>query len=88
MTGLWSDHPRRPPARSRAVIPRRSEQCPLFSDGSEAQLRRLHEVPGPDGRTVSSPDCADQSGQRQCDHIRLPLVLGLIAVITFGLLFL
>jgi putative drug exporter of the RND superfamily len=63
--------------------------APLFSDGSEAQLDRLHRVPGPDGRSV------EMTGNAQVNRDsvvaitdRLPWVLGLIAVITFGLLFL
>jgi RND superfamily putative drug exporter len=63
--------------------------APLFSDSSEAQLDRLHEVPGPAGRAV------EMTGTAQINHdsveaitTRLPLVLGLIAVITFALLFL
>jgi RND superfamily putative drug exporter len=63
--------------------------APLFSDSSEAQLDRLHEVPGPAGRAVA------MTGTAQINHdsveaiaARLPLVLGLIAVITFALLFL
>jgi len=63
--------------------------APLFSDASEAQLRRLHEVPGPAGKTV------ELGGTAQINHdsvnaitARLPLVLGLIAVVTFVLLFL
>ena len=61
----------------------------LFSDSSEAQLDRLHDVPGPAGRTV------EMTGTAQINHdsveaitSRLPLVLGWIAVITFVLLFL
>ena len=63
--------------------------APLFSDSSEAQLDRLHEVPGPAGRAV------EMTGTAQINHDSvaaittwLPLVLGLIAVITFALLFL
>jgi RND superfamily putative drug exporter len=63
--------------------------APLFSDSSEAQLDRLHRVPGPAGRAV------EMTGTAQINHdsvegitTRLPLVLGLIAVITFALLFL
>jgi uncharacterized membrane protein YdfJ with MMPL/SSD domain len=63
--------------------------APLFSDSSEAQLDRLHEVPGPAGRAV------EITGTAQINHDSvaaittwLPLVLGLIAVITFALLFL
>jgi RND superfamily putative drug exporter len=63
--------------------------APLFSDSSEAQLDRLHEVPGPAGRAVQ------MTGTAQINHDsveavtnRLPLVLGLIAAITFALLFL
>ena len=63
--------------------------APLFSDRSEAQLDRLHQVPGPAGRAVQ------MTGTAQTNHdsvgaitSRLPLVLGSIAVITFALLFL
>ncbi len=63
--------------------------APLFSDSSETQLDRLHEVPGPAGRTVEMTGTA-QINHDSVDAIteRLPLVLGLIAVITFALLFL
>ena len=63
--------------------------APLFSDRSEAQLDRLHAVPGPAGRTVEMTGTA-QINHDSVDAItsRLPLVLGLIAVITFVLLFL
>jgi RND superfamily putative drug exporter len=63
--------------------------APLFSDTSEAQLGRLHAVAGPAGRAV------EMTGTAQTNHdsvaaitTRLPLVLGLIAAITFVLLFL
>ncbi len=63
--------------------------APLFSDRSEAQLDRLHAVPGPAGRHVEMTGTA-QINRDSVDAItaRLPLVLGLIAVITFVLLFL
>lgn len=63
--------------------------APLFSDSSEAQLDRLHEVAGPDGRAVEMTGTA-QINHDSVDAVtdRLPLVLGLIAVITFALLFL
>ena len=63
--------------------------APLFSDSSEAQLERLHEVAGPAGRAVEMTGTA-QINHDSVDAItdRLPLVLGLIAVITFVLLFL
>jgi RND superfamily putative drug exporter len=66
-----------------------SSRAPLFSDSSEEQLRRLHEVPGPAGATVELGGTA-QTNEDSVNAItsRLPLVLGLIAVITFGLLFL
>jgi uncharacterized membrane protein YdfJ with MMPL/SSD domain len=63
--------------------------APLFSDASETQLDRLHEVAGPDGRAVEMGGIAQinrDSVQAVTD--RLPWVLGLIAIITFGLLFL
>jgi len=63
--------------------------APLFSDSSEAQLDRLHAVPGPAGRDVAMTGTA-QVNRDSVDAItsRLPLVLGLIAVIMFVLLFL
>ncbi|BBZ27392.1 membrane protein [Mycolicibacterium madagascariense] len=66
-----------------------SSTAPLFSDRSEAQLDRLHAVPTPGGRTVELTGTAQTN--RDSVHAitsRLPYVLGLIAVITFGLLFL
>ena len=63
--------------------------APLFSDSSETQLDRLHEVAGPAGRAVEMTGTA-QINHDSVDAVsdRLPLVLGLIAVITFALLFL
>ena len=64
-----------------------SSTAPLFSDRSEAQLDRLHAVPGP------AP--VEFGGIAQINHdsvraitSRLPIVLGLIAVIMLVLLFL
>ncbi|HZU45646.1 MAG TPA: MMPL family transporter [Mycobacterium sp.] len=63
--------------------------APLFSQASNTQLDRLHAVMGPAGRSVQ------MGGLAQINHdsvkaleTRLPLVLGLIAVISFVLLFL
>jgi uncharacterized membrane protein YdfJ with MMPL/SSD domain len=66
-----------------------SSTAALFSDSSEAQLARLHDVARPDGRTVELAGTA-QTNRDSVNAItsRLPMVLGLIAVITFGLLFL
>jgi RND superfamily putative drug exporter len=63
--------------------------APLFSDGSEQQLDALHAVSGPDGRAVEFAGIA-QINRDSVTAIttRLPWVLGVIAVITFGLLFL
>ena len=66
-----------------------SSTAPLFSDASENQLDALHAVSGPGGHTVQLTGIA----QVNRDSVvaitdRLPWVLGLIAVITFGLLFL
>ena len=60
----------------------------LFSGESGAQLDRLHAVAGPGGRPVEMTGSA-QINRDSVDSItsRLPLVLGLIAVIMFGLLF-
>ncbi len=62
---------------------------PLFSERSQAQLDRLHAVPGPAGRDVDLTGVA-QTNRDSVVAItsRLPVVLGLIAVVTFGLLFL
>ena len=66
-----------------------SSAAPLFSDASSAQLDRLHEVAGPGGRQVYFGGVA-QTDRDSVDAIAatLPLVLGLIAAITFCLLFL
>jgi putative drug exporter of the RND superfamily len=63
--------------------------APLYSDRSEAQLDRLHAVTGPADRPVLFTGTA-QINRDSVDAItsRLPLVLGLIAVIMLGLLFL
>ncbi|WP_082965261.1 MMPL family transporter [Mycobacterium sp. ACS1612] len=63
--------------------------APLFSDASETQLDRLHAVPGPAGKAVDMTGLA-QTNRDSVDAItsRLPLVLGLIAVIMLVLLFL
>jgi putative drug exporter of the RND superfamily len=61
----------------------------LFSQASATQLDRLHAVPGPAGRSVQIAGLAQIN--RDSVHAimtQLPLVLGLIAVITFVLLFL
>jgi RND superfamily putative drug exporter len=63
--------------------------APLFSQSSEAQLDRLHEVPGPAGRAVEMTGTAQVNRDSvQAVTSRLPWVLGVIAVITFALLFL
>lgn len=66
-----------------------SSTAPLFSQRSETQLDRLHQVPGPDQRPVQMGGLA-QINRDSVNAItdRLPQVLGLIAAITFGLLFL
>ncbi|BBY31357.1 MMPL family transporter [Mycolicibacterium sediminis] len=66
-----------------------SSTAPLFSDRSDVQLDALHAVASPDGRGVQFTGTA-QINRDSVDSItsRLPWVLGLIAVITFGLLFL
>jgi putative drug exporter of the RND superfamily len=66
-----------------------ASSAPLFSKESDAQLDRLHTVPGPAGHSVELAGMA-QINRDSVDAItnRLPLVLGLIGVITFALLFL
>jgi RND superfamily putative drug exporter len=63
--------------------------APLFSHESEAQLDALRAIPGPDGRSVHFTGIA-QTNRDSVAAItsRLPTVLGIIAVITFVLLFL
>lgn len=63
--------------------------APLFTQASDAQLRRLHQVSGPAGRPVEMAGVA-QINRDSVDAVtdRLPLVLGLMAVVTFVLLFL
>ncbi len=63
--------------------------APLFSSASEAQLDRLHAVSPPAGQPVQLTGMA-QVNRDSSEAItsRLPLVLGVIAVITFVLLFL
>jgi len=63
--------------------------APLFSDASESQLDRLRAVPPPAGQHVELTGVA-QVNRDSSDAItsRLPMVLGIIAVITFVLLFL
>ena len=62
---------------------------PLFSEASETQLTRMRAVPEPGGRTTEFGGLA-QTNRDSVDAItsRLPLVLGLIAVIMLVLLFL
>jgi putative drug exporter of the RND superfamily len=62
--------------------------APLFSDRSEAQLDRLHAVPGPRGRAVEITGTA-QINRDSVEAItsRLPVVLGVIAIMSLGLLF-
>jgi putative drug exporter of the RND superfamily len=62
--------------------------APLYSQASNTQLDRLHKAPGPGGRVVEMTGLA-QINRDSVDAItdRLPMVLGLIAAITFVLLF-
>ena len=61
----------------------------LFSDASNTQLRALHAVPRPAGRPVLFTGVAQNSVDSVASITsRLPLVLGLIVVITFVVLFL
>jgi RND superfamily putative drug exporter len=66
-----------------------SSTAPLFSDASEAQLDRLHAVAPPDGQQVELTGVAlVNRDSSQAITSRLPMVLGIIAMITFVLLFL
>ncbi|ORW08975.1 MMPL family transporter [Mycobacterium kyorinense] len=63
--------------------------APLFSQASATQLDRLHQVPGPAGRSVEMAGLAQINRDSVAAIMTmLPLVLGLIAAITFVLLFL
>ena len=63
--------------------------APLFSDASEKQLDRLRAVAGPGGRDVQiTGSAAINRDSVRAVTSRLPLVLSIIAVITFVLLFL
>ncbi len=66
-----------------------SSTASLFSQASDTQLKRLHQVAGPAGRSVEMAGVA-QVNRDSVDAVtdRLPLVLGLMAAITFVLLFL
>jgi RND superfamily putative drug exporter len=66
-----------------------SSTTPLYSQANDTQLTRLHAVPGPAGRSVDMGGNA-QVSRDSVDAVtdRLPLVLGLIAAVTFVLLFL
>ncbi|SGD83074.1 MMPL family transporter [Mycobacterium tuberculosis] len=66
-----------------------SSTAPLFSRASDIQLKRLHQVAGPAGRSVVMAGVA-QVNRDSVDAVtdRLPMVLGLIAAITYVLLFL
>ncbi|MED5816175.1 MMPL family transporter [Mycolicibacterium sp. 050232] len=60
---------------------------PLFSDASEAQLDALHAVPAPTETKFTGIAQVNRDSS-QAITSRLPLVLGIIAAITFILLFL
>ncbi|WP_457149394.1 MMPL family transporter [Mycobacterium sp. URHB0021] len=61
----------------------------LFSDASNNQLRALHAVPGPAGQPVLLAGVAQNSVDSVASITsRLPIVLAVIAVITFVVLFL
>ena len=66
-----------------------SSRAPLFSDASQVQLDAVHAVATPEGRAVQLTGVAQISHDSvEAVTDRLPWVLGVIAVITFGLLFL
>ncbi|ANE82416.1 hypothetical protein A7U43_26990 [Mycobacterium adipatum] len=78
-----------PVERDGSIFLRVSSSAPLFSEASSAQLDRLHEVAGPGGRQVLLGGVAQTDRDSvQAIAATLPLVLALIAAITFCLLFL
>ena len=65
-----------------------SSTAPLFSQANDTQLARLHQVAGPAGRSVEMGGVAMINRDSDAAVIdRLPLVLGIMAAITFVLLF-
>ena len=66
-----------------------ASSAPLFSQASTTQLDQLHAVPGPGGQPVLMTGTA-QINRDTANAVtsRLPLVLSVIAAITFALLFL
>lgn len=63
--------------------------APLFTEASNDQLRSLHDVAAPGGRPVLFGGAAQYTHDSVASIVdRLPLVLGVIAVITFAVLFL
>ena len=66
-----------------------SSGAPLYTDESEEQLSRLHEISPPDGREVVMTGIA-QINRDSVGAVtsRLPLVFGLIGVVTLVLMFL
>jgi RND superfamily putative drug exporter len=66
-----------------------ASSAPLFSDDSQHQLDRIHAVTGPGGRDVLLTGTAQiNSDSVHAITSRLPVVLGLIALVMFVLLFL
>ena len=62
--------------------------APLFSEASENQLDGLRALPGPGGRAVDLTGAAAANRDSvQAIASRLPVVLGLMAVVIFGVLF-
>ncbi len=65
-----------------------SSTAPLFSQANDTQLARLHQVAGPAGRSVEMGGVAMINRDSDAAVIdRLPLVLGIMAAVTFVLLF-
>ena len=63
--------------------------APMYSQASEVQLERLHRIATPGGRDVQLTGLAQiNRDSSKAVSSRLPLVLAVIAVITFFLLFL
>ncbi|CQD19585.1 mmpL protein [Mycobacterium lentiflavum] len=66
-----------------------SSTAPLFSQANDTQLDRLHQVPGPAGRSVEMAGVAQVNRDSVAAVTdRLPMVLGVMAAVTFILLFL
>ena len=88
--GRLTGPPSAPTGLADGRLPHRAEQRPAVHRCFQCQLRALHAVPGPAGHPVLFARRRHRYNVDSVDSItsRLPIALGVIAVITFVLLFL